>query len=149
MREYKVKYSHDKAREVLGNIGAIFLEKKEHDDFYLKTRDGNIFKFKKDGEKVYLVGLDQAEDGFDLVVSEYLNKEVADILLPLFRENPLVLRKNREIYSWKGSRIMLDTVEKIGEYLEFYPPSDEVKKEIMDSFGLHPADLVTKSYFDL
>jgi len=149
MREYKAKYPHDRAKEVLNNIGAIFLEKKEHDDFYLKTKNGDIFKFKREGENVYLVGLDQVEDGFDLVVSEFLNKEVADILLPLFKNNPLVLKKNREVYSWKGSRIMLDNVQKIGEYLEFYPVNDEARVEIMDNFGLRTSDLIIKSYFDL
>lgn len=149
MREYKAKYPHDRAKEVLNSIGAIFLDKKEHDDFYLKTKNGNIFKLKREGENVYLIGLDQVEDGFDLVVSEYLNKEVADILLPLFKNNPLVLKKNREVYSWKGSRIMLDTVEKIGEYLEFYPVNDEARMEIMDNFGLQASELITKSYFDL
>lgn len=149
MREYKAKYSHEKAKEVLRNIGAIFLEKRINEDFYLKTRNGNIFKLKKEDESIYLIGLDQAEDGFDLVVSEYLNPEVTDILLPLFKNNSLVLKKNREVYSWRGSKIVLNVVEKTGEYLEFYPINEEMKKEIMENFELKKADLISKSYFDL
>lgn len=149
MREYKAKYSHEKARQILADIGAIFLDKKEHDDFYLKTKNGNILKFKKDGDDVYFIGLDQQEEGFDLVASEYLNREVSDVLMPLFQNNPFVLKKVRENYSWKGSRIMLDSVEKIGEYIEFYPTNDEAKIELFEIFGVHSSDLVTKSYFDL
>ena len=125
------------------------MDKKEHDDFYLKTKNGNIFKLKKDDNNVYLIGLNQEEEGFDLVLSEYLSSEVSDILMPLFQNNRFVLKKVRENYSWKGSRIMLDNVENIGEYIEFYPTNDEAKIELFEAFGIHSSDLVVKSYFDL
>lgn len=147
--EYKAKYSHEKAKEVLDEIGAIFVEKTEHNDFYLKIDNSRIFKFQKNGDDIYLVILSQEDGGFNINTHEYLPKDTSDILLPLFKRNQYVLRKNRELYSWKGSKIELDSVEKYGEFIEFYPVDDEAKFELFEKFGIQETDLVTKSYFSL
>jgi len=149
MTEYKAKYSHEKAKEILIEIGAIFVEKKEHDDFYLKIENGRIFKIQKDGNDVYLVALSSENGGFVIDMHEYLPKDTSDILVSLFRGNQFVLRKVREIYSWKGSKIELDRVEKYGEFVEFYPVDEEAKIELFDKFGINETNLVTKSYFSL
>lgn len=149
MKTYKIKYSHDKAKEVLNNIGAIFFGKSSQDDFYLKTHDGNVFKLQKEDETMHLVNLYFDKDGFVLNMSEYLAPEVRDALLPIFQDRSLALRKERENYSWKGSKISLDRVEKYGEFIEFSPNGDDAKKELFEVFGAKPEDLIVKSYFDL
>lgn len=149
MIEYKAKYSHEKARMVLDEIGAVFVEKKEHDDFYLKIDNGRIFKIQKNGEDVYLVVLSKEDGGFTVDMQEYLPKDTSDILIPLFKGNQYVLRKIREIYSWKGSKIELDSVEKYGEFIEFYSGDNEAKLELFEKFGINEEDLVTESYFSL
>lgn len=70
-------------------------------------------------------------------------------MLPLFNGNQYVLRKIRELYSWKGSKIKLDNVEKYGEFVEFYPVDDEAKLELFEKFGVKKEDLIAKSYFSL
>lgn len=149
MIEYKAKYSHEKAREVINEIGAVFIEKKDHDDFYLKIDNSRIFKMQKDGDDIYLVALSREDGGFVVDMHEYLPKDTSDILLPLFKGNQFILRKVREIYSWKGSKIELDRVEKYGEFIEFYPNDEEAKLELLEKFGIKETDLVTKSYFSL
>lgn len=149
MKEYKAKYPHAQAKELLNRIGAIFTGKKEQSDFYLKTKNSNIFKLQKEDGSMYLVNLTLEDGGFVLNISEYLSEEVRDVLSPLFQNNPLVLKKSRECYSWKGSEISLDRVEKFGEFIEFYPVSEEAKTELLETFGVKESDFVTKSYFDL
>lgn len=149
MMEYKAKYSHAKAREILDEIGAVFIEKEQHDDFYLKIDNGHIYKLQKNGDDVYLTILSQEDGGFIVDLHEYLPKDTSDILLSLFKGNQYVLKKTRELYSWKGSKIELDSVEKYGEFIEFYPIDGEAKLELFEKFGVKETDLVTKSYFSL
>lgn len=149
MKEYKAKYSHAKAKEIIDKIGAVFVEKKQHDDFYLKIENGRIYKFQKNGDDIYLIVLSQEDGGFIVDMHEYLPKDTSDILLPLFKDNQYVLRKARELFSWKGSKIELDSVDKYGEFIEFYPIDDEAKLEIFAKFGVKESDLITKSYFSL
>lgn len=149
MIEYKVKYEHEKARRILDEIGAVFADKKQHDDFYLKAEKGNILKLQKSGDDIYLVNLIHEDGGFVENVSEYLSKDISGILSQLFKDNHYVIRKMRESYSWKGSKIRLDTVQGYGEFVEFYPADEESKIEIFEKFGVKESDLVTKSYFDL
>ncbi|MBU4350890.1 CYTH domain-containing protein [Patescibacteria group bacterium] len=149
MIEYKAKYSHEKAKEILDEIGAVFVQKEQHDDFYLKIDNGRIFKLQKNGDDIYLVLLNREDGGFAVDMHEYLPKETSDVLLPLFKGNQYVLRKTRELYSWKGSKIELDSVEKYGEFIEFYPVDEEAKPELFEKFGIEETDLITKSYFSL
>lgn len=150
MMEYKAKYPHLKARQIIDEIGAVFVEKKEHDDFYLKIENGRIYKLQKNGDDIYLVILGQEDGGFNVDMHEYLPKDTSNILLSLFKSNQYVLRKTREIYSWKGSKIELNVVEKYGEFIEFYPVDDgEAKLELFEKFGIREEDLVRKSYFSL
>ena len=149
MKEYKVKYSHAKAKEIISNIGAVFAGKVEQKDFYLKTKNGIIYKLQKEDGGIRLVNLNQEEGGFVLNISEYLSEEVHDILLPLFENNPLVLKKDREFYTWKGSKIALDKVEKFGEFLELHPVDENAQNELFEAFGITSKDLITKSYFEL
>ncbi len=149
MMEYKAKYPHAKAREIIDKIGAMFAGKEEIDDFYLKLDKGNIFKLQKNGDNVYLIILSHNDGGFSIELSEYLSKDISNLLLPLFKGNQYVLTKNRELYSWKGSKIELDSVEKYGEFIEFYPIDNEAKLELFEKFGVKESDLVVKSYFNL
>lgn len=149
MTEYKVKYSHAQAREIIGKIGAISSVKEQLDDFYLKIGNNHIYKLQKNGDDIYLAILNQEDGGFIVDMYEYLPKDTSDILLPLFKSNQYVLRKTRELYSWKGSKIALDSVEKYGEFIEFYPVDNEAKLELFGLFDVKEADLVTKSYFSL
>lgn len=149
MLQYKAKYSHDRAREIIDEIGAVFIEKKEHDDFYLKIESGNIWKLQRNDDDVYLALLRQKGKGFSVDVYEYLPKETSNILLPLFKNNQYVLRKLKEFYSWKGSKIELASVQRYGDFIEFYPESEEEKNELLETFGIKEEELVTKSYFSL
>lgn len=149
MTEYKAKYSHIKAKEILNEIGVIYAGNEQINDFYLKIDNGRIYKLQKNGDDVYLTVLIQEDGGFILDMHEYLPKDTSDILSPLFKSNQYVLRKNRELYSWKGSKISLDNVEKYGEFIEFYPVDEEAKVELFEKFNIKETDLVTKSYFSL
>lgn len=149
MTEYKVKYPHAQALEIIDKIGAVFVKEEQHDDFYLKIDNGRIYKLQKNDGDIYLVILSREDGGFIVDLQEYLPKEASEVLLSLFKGNQYVLRKARKVYSWKGSKIELDNVEKYGEFLEFYPVDEEAKLELFEKFNIKETDLITKSYFSL
>ena len=149
MKEFKIKYSHNKAREILKDIGAKFLEKTEQEDFYLKNTEETILRLKKEGNEIYLINFTKEKDGFGINLSERLDKEAAKSLLLLFKNNPLVIKKVREHYYWKGAKIVLDNVIGLGEFIELYPQDEASKEELLKVLKINPSELITESYYDM
>jgi adenylate cyclase class IV len=149
MKEFKIKYPHNKAKEILKNIGARFKEKTEQEDFYLKSTDTSIWRLKKEGNEIYLINFTKEKEGFGINLSERLDKETTESLLSFFKNNPLVIKKIREHYYRKGSKIVLDNVVGLGEFLELYPSDKVSKEELLKVFNINPSELITESYYDM
>jgi adenylate cyclase class IV len=149
MKEFKIKYPHYKAKEIFKDIGATFKEKTEQEDFYLKSTDETILRLKKEGGKIYLINFTKEKDGFGINLSERLDKEATDSLLSFFKGNPLIIKKIREHYIWKGAEIVLDNVVGLGEFIELYPREETSKEELLKIFNINPAELITESYYDM
>ena len=149
MKEFKIKHPHNKTREILKNIGATFKEKTEQEDFYLKSTEETILRFKKEGNEIYLINFTKERTGFGINLSERLDKEVADNLLSLFKNNPSVIKKIREHYYWKGAKIVLDNVVGLGEFIEFYPNGKVSKEDFLKVFNINSSQLITESYYDM
>jgi len=149
MKEFKIKYSHNKAKEILEEIGARFKEKTRLEDFYLKSDPKNIWKISREKDKVYLVNLIKGKDGFAINISERLDKEATNSLIRYFKNNPLVMKKIREHYFWKRTEIVLDDVIGLGEFIELYPQNETLKEELFKIFGIKSSELITKSYYDI
>ena len=69
-----------------------------------------------------------------------------------------VVRKRREVYHVTGTRVHMDTVEGLGEFIELEAvlgtgesPSDGRRRvdELMDALGIAEGDLVDEAYIDL
>jgi len=149
MKEFKIKYPHNKAREILKNIKAKFTEKTEQEDFYLKSTNTGILRLKKEGNEIYLIHLTKEKEGFGINLSERLDEEVTNSLLSFFKNNQLVIKKTREHYFWKGAKIVLDNVGGLGEFMEVYPQDEVTKEELLKAFKINPTELITESYYDM
>ncbi len=149
MKEFKVKYPHNKAKKTLQDIGAIFREKTEQEDFYLKSKDETILRLKKEGNEIYLINFTKEKDGFGINLSERLDKEATNRLFSLFQNNPLVIKKIREHYFWKGAKMVLDNVVGLGEFVEFYPDGNTSEEEFLKVFDIKPSELITESYYNI
>ena len=149
MKEFKVKYSHRKAKEILKEIGAKLKEKNQLEDFYLNSGPKNIWKISKENDKLYLINLIKGKSDFDINISEKLDKKASRGLMQYFLNNTLVMKKIRQHYLWKGTEIVLDNVVGLGEFIELYPSNEIIKKELFKIFNIKSSDLITESYYDL
>jgi predicted adenylyl cyclase CyaB len=71
----------------------------------------------------------------------------------------IVIEKVREIYQYQGTQIHLDTVKKLGKFIEFErqtaddPKSIEkdqqILEKLMEKLEINPSNLETLSYSDL
>lgn len=74
-------------------------------------------------------------------------------------EKKVKVDKTREIYRHKGTQIHLDTVQGLGEFVEFerktrgsaedISKDKKVLKDLMTKFGIQKEDLIKESYSDL
>ena len=149
MKEFKIKYHHNKAKEILETIKARFKGKTQLEDFYLKSDQKNIWKISKENGKMYLVNLIKRKNGFDINISKRLDKEATSDLMRYFENNSLVMKKIREHYFWKEAEIVLDNIIGLGEFIELYPQNELSKKGLFNIFCIKPSDLITKSYYDI
>ena len=67
-----------------------------------------------------------------------------------------IVKKHRAVFIHEGIRINLDTVEGLGDFVEFEAPAGDRPKEaqqavacLMQAFGIKHSDLVGESYSDL
>jgi len=155
---------HEFLRKKLSALGAKHVGTFQQTDVYFKVPEGRLklreVKDNSTAELIYYerenVAGPKRDDAFILSVQEPedLKKILKKILTPL-----IVIEKVREIYRYHGTQIHLDTVKKLGKFIEFERQTSEdpkmVKKDrrilekLMEKLEIEQSNLETLSYSDL
>jgi adenylate cyclase class 2 len=163
MVELKARVNdHNILKKKLSALGAEYIGTFQQSDQYFKVPEGRLkLRTAKGNNKVELIYYEReniagpkSDDAFILRVHEPedLKNALEKILAPL-----VVIEKLREIYRYKGTQIHLDTVKKLGKFIEFErQTADEnigkdrrILEELMEKLELSPDNLETLSYSDL
>jgi len=155
---------HDFLRKILSALGAKHAGTFQQTDSYFKVPEGRLkLREVKDDSVAELIYYERenvegpkSDDAFILRVQEpeELKKILKKILTPL-----IVVEKVREIYRYEGTQIHLDTVKKLGKFVEFERQTSDdpksIKKDrlilekLMEKLKIAPNNLVSLSYSDL
>ncbi len=155
---------HEFLRKKLSALGAEYTGTFQQSDLYFKVPEGRLkFREVENNGNVELIYYEReniagpkSDDAFILKVQEPedLKKILKKILTPL-----IVIEKVREIYQYQGTQIHLDTVKKLGKFIEFErqtaddPKSIEkdqqILEKLMEKLEINPSNLETLSYSDL
>ena len=155
---------HDFLRKKLSALGAEYTGTFQQSDLYFRVPEGRLkLRTVKDDNKAELIYYEResiagpkSDDAFILRVQEpeELKKILKKILTPL-----IVVEKVREIYRYEGTQIHLDTVKKLGKFIEFERQTSDdpksIKKDrlilekLMEKLKIDPNNLVSLSYSDL
>lgn len=155
---------HEFLRKKLSALGAEYTGTLQQSDLYFKVPEGRLKlrEVENNGtvELIYYerenIAGPKSDDAFILKVQEPedLKKILKKILTPL-----IVIEKVREIYQYQGTQIHLDTVKKLGKFIEFErqtaddPKSIEkdqqILEKLMEKLEINPSNLETLSYSDL
>jgi len=155
---------HEFLRKKLSALGAKHLGTFQQTDVYFKVPEGRLkLREVKDNSTAELIYYEREniagpkrDDVFILRVQEPedLKKILKKILTPL-----TMIEKVREIYRYHGTQIHLDTVKKLGKFIEFERQTSEdpkmVKKnrlileKLMEKLEIEQSNLENLSYSDL
>jgi len=165
MMELKARVGdHEFLRKKLSALGAEHVGSFQQSDFYFKVPEGRLklreVKDNSTAELIYYerenVAGPKRDDTFILRIQEpeELKKILKRILTPL-----IVIDKVREIYTYQGTQIHLDTVKKLGKFIEFERQTADNPKRIekdrlileklMEKLKINQSNLETLSYSDL
>ena len=155
---------HEFLRKKLSALGAEHVGSFQQSDFYFKVPEGRLklreLKDDSTAELIYYerenIAGPKRDDAFILRVQEpeELKKILKKILTPL-----IVIEKIREIYRYQGTQIHLDTVKKLGKFIEFERQTADdpkrIKKDrlilekLMEKLEIDQSNLMALSYSDL
>jgi adenylate cyclase class 2 len=155
---------HEFLRKKLSALGAEHVGTFQQTDVYFKVPEGRLkLREVKDNSTAELIYYEREniagpkrDDAFILRVQEPedLKKILKKILTPL-----TMIEKVREIYRYHGTQIHLDTVKKLGKFIEFERQTSEdpkiVKKnrlileKLMEKLEIEQSNLENLSYSDL
>ncbi|UCC57650.1 MAG: class IV adenylate cyclase [Candidatus Bathyarchaeum sp.] len=155
---------HEFLRKKLSALGAQYVETFQQTDLYFKVPEGRLKLREVEGnhtaELIYYerenIPGPKRDNAFILEIKEPedLKKILKKILTPL-----TVIEKVREIYKYQGTQIHMDTVKKLGKFIEFERrTSDDSKvaekdrqilEKIMAKLKIDPNNFETLSYSDL
>ena len=165
MMELKARVDdHDFLRKKLSALRAKHAGTFQQTDIYFKVPEGRLkLREVKDDSTAELIYYEREniagpkrDDAFILRVQEpeELKKILKKILTLL-----IVIEKVREIYRYRGTQIHLDTVKKLGKFIEFErQTSDDPKRiekdrlileKLMKKLKIDPSNLESLSYSDL
>jgi len=165
MVELKARVSdHEFLTKKLSALGAEYTGTFQQSDLYFKVPEGRLklreVENNDDVELIYYerenIAGPKSDDAFILKVQEPedLKKILKKILTPL-----IVIEKVREIYQYQGTQIHLDTVKKLGTFIEFErqtaddPKSikkdQQILEKLMETLEIDSSNLETLSYSDL
>jgi len=155
---------HEFLRKKLSALGAEHVGTFQQTDLYFEVPEGRLklreVKDNRTAELIYYerenIAGPKKDDAFILRVQEPedLKKILKKILTPL-----TMIEKVREIYRYHGTQIHLDTVKKLGKFIEFERQTSEdpkiVKKDrlilekLMEKLEIEQNNLEALSYSDL
>lgn len=155
---------HNFFRKEFFALGARHVGTFQQTDIYFKVPEGRLklreVKDDSTGELIYYerenIAGPKSDDIFILRVQEpqELKKILKKILTPL-----VIIEKVREIYRYEGTQIHLDTVKKLGKFIEFERQTTDdlnrIKKDrlilekLMEKLKIDSHNLESQSYSDL
>ena len=155
---------HEVLRKKLAALGAEHVGTFHQSDLYFKVPEGRLkLREAKDGNTVELIYYDReniagpkSDDAFILRVQEPgdLKKILKKTLTPI-----IVVDKVRDIYRYRGIQVHLDTVKKLGKFIEFEKQTEDkpetIEKDrltlqkLMKTLEIDPTNLESLSYSDL
>ncbi len=155
---------HEFLRKKLSALGAEYTGTFQQSDLYFKVPEGRLKlrEVENNGtvELIYYerenIAGPKSDDAFILKVQEPedLKKILKKILTPL-----IVIGKVREIYQYQGTQIHLDTVKKLGKFIEFerqtaddssmVEKDQSILEKLMETLEIDSSNLETLSYSDL
>lgn len=109
------------AKAALGAIGAKFVGELLQTDTYFRVGAGRLKRRETVGQPVQYVVYDRADAAapkvsqYELLTQEQARVRFGEAELPVW----LVVRKKRLLYMFENVRVHLDTVDSLGEFLEF------------------------------
>jgi len=156
--------NHEFLRKKLSALGAEYLGTFHQSDLYFKVPEGRLkLREVKNAGTVELIYYEReniagpkSDDAFILRIQE--PQELKKILKKILATLILVV-KVREIYNYQGTQIHLDTVKKLGKFIEFERQTADSPKrikedrvileELIEKLEIGQSNLETLSYSDL
>ena len=150
IQEFKIKYNHSKAKLILNKLRVEFIKEELLEDFYIVDDGKNIYKLARIDGQLKFIHLVHERGGFKLIFMADINeKRAGQELVQLFDHSEQVMHKRRKHYKWCKSTVVLDNIEGLGEFVEFYPASTREKIDLFKAFGVKDHDLIKESYYSL
>jgi predicted adenylyl cyclase CyaB len=159
--EVKAKYpSLAKARTIAGTLGARFGGTLKQTDTYLKVRQGRLKLREINRKKLELIYYrrDNVRRNrySNYTVLELQKKAEAKKVLSSLFETTVVVKKKRELYLYKNSRIHIDFVAGLGGFVEFEVlvvrgkrQAQQLMSFLWSKFGIESSSVIAGSYSDM
>lgn len=152
-------------RKKLFALGAQYTGTYQQIDYYFEVARGRLkLREVKEDSESKLIYYERANvagpKGSSVYILRIRNTEFFKALLKTTLKTWITVHKVREIHQHKGTRIHLDTVKKLGTYIEFerefyidrgsIPREDlQILEELAEKIGISPENLEPLSYSDL
>ena len=159
--ELKSHYdSLPRAKRIARDIGAVHKETMRQVDTYFGVRSGRLKLREIDGEKFELIYYERA----NTKRSRYSDYRIVPLTDPHWARELLkalfgiyvVVRKRRTLFLRQNARIHIDSVERLGTFIEFEVVVNRGKKQARElmqflrrEFGIDSASVVGGSYSDM
>ncbi|MBF8296516.1 MAG: putative adenylyl cyclase CyaB [Bacteroidetes bacterium] len=162
-KNFELKSHYDslsRAKRIARAIGAAHKGTLRQVDTYFKVRSGRLKLREIDGEKFELIYYERANakssrcsDYRILPLAE--PRSARDLFRVLFGIS-VVVRKKRTLFLYQNARIHIDSVERLGTFIEFEVVVNRGKKQaralmqvLRKEFRIDPRSLVGGSYSDM
>ena len=159
--EIKAKYSSlSQARRISRTLGARFGGTLNQTDTYFKVKHGRL-KLReinqKELELIYYRRENRRRSRYsDYSVIDLQKQEAAKRVLNSLFETLVVVKKKRELFLYKNSRIHIDFVAGVGGFVEFEVmvvrgkrQAQQLMKFLRTKFGIDASMLIAGSYSDI
>ena len=158
--ELKARLSSlEPARVLIIAMGARYVGTQQQRDTYFNVQGGRLKLREVEGEASKLIYYEREDISepkkSDVLLHDAPEPKSLKAILEKALGTRVVIEKTREIYRHKGTQIHLDTVDGLGNFIEFEremrdPLADRVVlDELMEVLGIEKGDLIGGSYSDL
>lgn len=137
--------------EVILALGGRKLSSTYQEDIFLELPSGDVVRLRKEGDKYFLSQKSTGAGGYVVVREKPISEQE---YTSFFGKGKEVVRvnKKREAFLVDGASLFLDSVERLGHFVEFdvsTPSAAAAVKTIMSQLSLDYSQAFTKSYFDI
>lgn len=159
--ELKSHYdSLSRAKRIARAIGAVHKGTLRQVDTYFKVRSGRLKLREIDGEQFELIYYERANARSsrysDYHIVQLTESRSARELFRILFGISVVVRKKRTLFLYRNARIHIDSVERLGTFIEFEVVVNRGKKQaralmqvLRKEFRIDPRSLVGGSYSDM